>query len=670
MNESRLPNWLLPLVAACALLSAGSIYYRVRVESRNKATEITVEIETVENLAASQGVSLDKALRSLKGSGLGSVVLSELTVADLLNSRQVEMKVTGASNAASPGGDQLPYIEFVFPDSSAYSKSLRRKLGEGIHRRFPLVKLSQLSLGGTPAIGTDTSLTLTGDLPNVFALRQTSIGLAVDELAAANRASVRIIGRFGNPIGGSENYVTETLTQAKADGMYAFLPQGDQVLGRREGLKHMEEELASNDLFYCSPEFAKLGGDANVVSDIPERVIRLHSAQAAELDKLPYVEAVDRYVRAARERNQRLLLLRPVSFSGNKPLEDFRQFVVDVRKGVEKQGGAIGAAKPFQESQTPPLVFGLLGLAMIGPVWYTLGRFLPSGKLKIAFLVAVALVGAACFSHHYRMPMAFAGTLAFPILAFFWLDDNPNLPIPLKYFGVTVLSMVGGMCVAGLLNGLPYFIHAEQFEGVKVAVFLPIVAVGIHYMRRLGDIRAILKDPITYRQALIGIVILAALGFMISRTGNDNPAGVSGAELKMRDVLDKLLFVRPRTKEFLFGHPFLVVGICMLAWEQSRQAKSKSSAPLEVHWDSPEAESVAESAHGPASPPLAGWTALALMMGAVGQTDVVNTLCHMHSPILLAFARIAVGWLAGGILGLVLWSLIARLLRGYGEQFG
>ena len=662
MNESRIPSWLLPLVAACALLSAGSIYYRVRVESRNKATEISCEIETVENLAASQGFPLAKALQLLKSNGLGSVVLSENTVADLLNSRQVEMKVgallTGASALDKP--TEVASIQFTFPDTTPASQELRHKLAEGIHRRFPLVKIVQ---GSQPLI-------LTGDLPDVFALRQTSIGLANDELHAASVAGLRIIGRYGNPIGATQSYVTATLTQARIDGVYAFLPQGDQVLGRRDALKQMELELEQNGMLYCSPEFSKLGGDANVVSDIPERVLRLHSAQAAELDKLPYGEAVDRFVRAARERNQRVLLLRPVNFSGEKPLDDFSKFISDVKKGVMSQGGAIGPAKPFTDSKVGKLVFLLLGLAMIGPVWYTLSRFVPWPKAKWTLFAAVALAGLGCWSEHLRMPMAFAGALTFPILAFFWLDENGRLPVPVSYFGVTFISMIGGMCVAGLLNGLPYFLHAEEFQGVKVAVFLPILAVGIHYMRRMGNLGAIMKDPITYRQALLGLVILGALGFMISRTGNDNPAGVSGFELKMRDVLDKILFVRPRTKEFLFGHPALIVGICMLAWEKRRTEKQKAAPVLGVHFDSEDANAILESNSGKSEAPLAGWTALALMLGAVGQTDVVNTLCHIHSPILLAFARIGVGWLAGGILGLVLWSLIARLLRGYGEQFG
>ena len=64
-----------------------------------------------------------------------------------------------------------------------------------------------------------------------------------------------------------------------------------------------------------------------------------------------------------------------------------------------------------------------------------------------------------------------------------------------------------------------------------------------------------------WSQAGLAILILALFAFMISRTGNDNPAGVSSVELAFRSLLEKILIVRPRTKEFLIGHPAMIVAI-------------------------------------------------------------------------------------------------------------
>ncbi len=127
---------------------------------------------------------------------------------------------------------------------------------------------------------------------------------------------------------------------------------------------------------------------------------------------------------------------------------------------------------------------------------------------------------------------------------------------------------------------------------------------------------------------------------MSTRTGNDNPAGVSDLELKFRNVLDAVLFVRPRTKSFLIGHPLLFVGIGLLLLQRKKNL-----------------------------PKLGPWAALALTGGAVGQTDIVNTMCHIHTPVLLSLIRNAVALVPGCIIGFAAWIFIRRYAeKGEGEN--
>ena len=58
-----------------------------------------------------------------------------------------------------------------------------------------------------------------------------------------------------------------------------------------------------------------------------------------------------------------------------------------------------------------------------------------------------------------------------------------------------------------------------------------------------------------------------------------------------------------------------------------------------------------------------GWIALLLLLGAVGQTSVVNTLCHLHIPVVLSLARIGIGLLLGAIFGFAAWAAVAAVLR-------
>ncbi len=140
----------------------------------------------------------------------------------------------------------------------------------------------------------------------------------------------------------------------------------------------------------------------------------------------------------------------------------------------------------------------------------------------------------------------------------------------------------------------------------------------------------------------MSIFVLGALMFMNTRTGNDSPASVSDLELKFRSILDTVLFVRPRTKSFLIGHPALIVGIGLLLWQRRHQ--TAKLVPL---------------------------TALCLAVGAVGQTDIVNTLCHLHTPVVLILLRNAVALVPGCIIGFLVWVLVRRVwLKGGGEVNG
>jgi hypothetical protein len=137
------------------------------------------------------------------------------------------------------------------------------------------------------------------------------------------------------------------------------------------------------------------------------------------------------------------------------------------------------------------------------------------------------------------------------------------------------------------------------------------------------------------------------LGLMIARTGNDNGVGASDGEVAFRGILDRVMFVRPRTKEFLIGHPLLIIGLGLLYFIRGTKAK-------EADGDQEETPS--------ATPALAGWAALAMMVGSMGQTDIVNTLCHLHIPVLLSVIRIGIGALLGCIIGIGLWAIALRWL--------
>jgi hypothetical protein len=172
-------------------------------------------------------------------------------------------------------------------------------------------------------------------------------------------------------------------------------------------------------------------------------------------------------------------------------------------------------------------------------------------------------------------------------------------------------------------------VRADVFSGVKVAHFLPIGLIGAFFFWKLTPAKELMKNPILWSQVVLSALVLFGFAFMASRTGNDSPTGVSGPELAFRSLLEQFLIVRPRTKELLLGHPAMIVAIGMLIRSQTVEK-------------------------------LRGWTVLALMLGAIGQTSVVNTMCHLHTPLTVSLTRIGVGLVLGGIIGLMVWGAVNR----------
>jgi hypothetical protein len=123
---------------------------------------------------------------------------------------------------------------------------------------------------------------------------------------------------------------------------------------------------------------------------------------------------------------------------------------------------------------------------------------------------------------------------------------------------------------------------------------------------------------------LAGLALIGALAFLIVRSGNDAPSAVSDSELKLRSLLDQVFYTRPRTKEFLIGHPALFLGLAL-----NRRAVDGTA--------------------------LKAWATVLLAIGVVGQSDIVDTMCHTHTPLDIGLARIALGLIVGGIIGSLLW---------------
>jgi len=186
------------------------------------------------------------------------------------------------------------------------------------------------------------------------------------------------------------------------------------------------------------------------------------------------------------------------------------------------------------------------------------------------------------------------------------------------YVAVSVLSLVSVPLVAGLLDDIRYSLVLLQFRGVSLLHLAPVVFVAIYiFLYRPGgsvreNARTLLAAPVTALWLVAGAALGAAGLYYLTRTGNSGLA--TELELQIRRMLENTFGVRPRFKEFLLGHPLLMLGI----WLSLRNRR---------------------------------WLWL-LIFAAVGQLSVVDTFAHLHTPLDISAVRVALGLLLGALTGL------------------
>jgi hypothetical protein len=116
---------------------------------------------------------------------------------------------------------------------------------------------------------------------------------------------------------------------------------------------------------------------------------------------------------------------------------------------------------------------------------------------------------------------------------------------------------------------------------------------------------------------------MAGLAVYIIRTGNDNLGVVSDLEARVRQYLGHVLTVRPRTKEFLIGHPAMLV----LLYYGYRY----EMLPI-------------------------------LLVGTIGQISLINTYAHIHTPLITSILRSMHGLWIGILIGVAAIAAISALL--------
>ncbi|MFN3266799.1 MAG: DUF5693 family protein [Deinococcales bacterium] len=391
---------------------------------------------------------------------------------------------------------------------------------------------------------------------------------------------------------------------------------GDEITGNSTEQKRQKMLERTKNTITGMVESVRQDGLNEIIRQNP--TVRVFAIPAAWQKKLIPEEAGSKFILAARERNHRLLYIRPY-----ERVDDTETFIKAILAGLERANLVLGKPTALEFKQDNLLqrlsFFGaLLGLALFATLfpWWWLGLGTAVGVLGISLV----------FAGFNGKGLALCAALVFSVLGFALARSKL-----LDWARATGITLMGAFFASALGVSRNEVLAIEPFAGVGLLLVLPPVLLGLTMVPK-QDIRKTIRDlyntPITL--GLVGLMVLAvgALALIVLRRGNDTGAGVTEAEAKARAALQDSM-IRPRSKELAL--------------------------------------------HAPAMLGLSGmfptWVNnLLLMASTIGQASMMGSFTHFHTPLLISLQRTVNGLFIGGLIGVAVLGAVWSVRRYFLEN--
>jgi Family of unknown function (DUF5693) len=647
---------------------------RRRFEALNRSVEITIDQQDLADFAHAYGYDMNELLREMRRAGLTSVAVYE----------ELGQRVNNSNQALSFSGQQLIDAARTAPlaDRTLAAMARQRAIDpnsvylivydRATLRRYLSVLRTQLEPQNVRV--------LRAGVPAVVAVKTqidffNSLGLGIPEDIARQ---IRLMGLLVDPRVQNNERLTPERIHALFDQMLAggrtgtviFFGQRNEVLGYPYNLDATADNFRTSGVSFGNVEAYDPNqiqkGSQTLSRKIVSQAVRVQAISKVELDKLDLDSVIARYLLGVRERNIRVIYLRPFPHIVQRQLADGTlvnesaeatnlDMLRRLRAGLQANGFSVGRASGFVnfKGATLEVLYFLAAVGAAGALLLLLDLLGWSRAwMPVAFfgITAVAFWGAFASGRDYvvRELWALGAAITFSVLAGLTLGPYFRAAAPgtpqadgsafrtAPWAGLLCLlraagvALLGGLFVVGLLSQATFMIEVQQSVGTKLLLVAPpLLLLAIYAFSDLFGARlrvgGVAAAPLRVWQFAATLALAVAALVLVSRSGNQPDIGVSGLETHVRGALTSLVGARPRFKEFLVGFPAIV----LLPALTSRHRR------------------------------IAGW--LIVFAAAIALSDVLDTFTHIHTPLAVTMLRVFNGLLFGAIIGLVLQYVYAAL---------
>ena len=597
---------LIGIILAAIILTIPSITNRVQVEESNKAVETIMPYKYVLDwMIKDSELDQERVLRQLQQFGINTISVEPDTLSTLQKKGELTVLSVPRMNELLIFNQLEPLSHpfnmqgvFIYSNMDSSFDELTRNVFE---------ETRQITVEGVDYTFVPGSIADIEEVP---------VGYDQEVIETVLDSGMEVVPRIGDSKNPEDTErIADELVQLKQPGIEKVLIMGDAVPFYTEPakLKEFSSRLVETGYSLFNVEFANTKGIETAAYTMDMDIIRLHS-QGLGADNA--VDIADIFVRGAKERNIRAFFVNV----GIADYEDAQQSLEKLHAEIEAQlpdSFERGSSQTFETFTIPlwQIAIGLIGsIAFLALAAQTVFN---KRKLTIVAVIGLTLLALTYFVTEMTLILkvfALALAVTTPIFAVL-LKKNAESKYYLiaSYFKAVGISLIGIWLIVVLLNGSAFILGIDAFKGVKLVYILPITFLVLYAL--WGNLENLLKSNVIYWH-LVVIAGIAAVGmFYVDRSGNE---GIPiPFELEFRMLLEEILYVRPRTKEFLIGLPLFVLALHI--------AKKDKTASYFL-----------------------------LIPAVIGFLSMVNTFTHFHIPLSISLLRTGYSVIFGLLIGLVL----------------
>ncbi|QZY55776.1 murein biosynthesis integral membrane protein MurJ [Crassaminicella profunda] len=710
---------LLGILIFAVLISSMTAMTRINIESNNKTVDVVLDYKEFKKMADQSNKDLAWWFKNLKTLGASSVGLNEESFESMMEENK-PIKVEMIGNIIKDMNWENKYpkelVDYFNKEkideydvlASTNSKELYTFIKNGLENRYDENKFKIIEgketylilLDGTveDALYTQIEKIYDGkkkgfkEVSNLYSSKLIRLGLGLDEekVNLIKSSGLNVVPRPSN----YSSYSSKRLVEGTIDNYEKLnihpsymIFGGGEVLGYPDNVNPLASYMKKNNIKVgmiesnVQREHIKQKGLYDLTRNLEYSSVRIFSVWEYIQERFQYynyqgAEEIENTLnRAVTERNIRVIYFKPFKYDGHSYVTDYKEYekMFDRFKSrLKSHDIKVGPASIMKANHVRNRYKIMISWGVVAGGLLLLNHIIKL-KEKIKYiLLGIGIIGVTGIfvvkPALGEILLAMSAAIIFPSLSMAYFCNRCSLYYQekihkesiVKIIGLSIktlvicslISFIGSLMVGSILSDIEYLLEMSIFRGVKFSQLIPIVMFMILYMGYFGykrdkgikeektlkwkDLRNLLFDDVKIVYVILGMIVLVVGYIYMARTGHETNVQPSNLEMIFRNILEEKFYARPRTKEFLFAFPALMIGVFA--------AKHRLK-----------------------------WLVFGFGLAAViGQTSIVNTFCHLRTPMLLSIVRTGYSLTFGIVLGTicvcVLYSIVMFFSKMRGEK--